>query len=197
MIWLACPTTAGRSSVLPKACGSSRKTQTRLRRWTRSSKKPGPSPTRKSRPPAFARRRIEGQGLQKSGLFRLGRGNSAELLYQLVQLRGIVIHVFVAVIGIKVAREFGGFVGGDFLGRGFDVVTDLFARFVISTAGQGELVRRGAIAAAGADLGAVFIERILKRIGLHQHVDGPFTVADFLFEVFAQRGNRVRLSFHE
>src|SRR5256885_9854760 len=197
MIWLAYPTMAGRSSASQNACGSRRKIQTRLRRWTRSSKKPGRSPTRKSRPPASARRRSEGQGLQKSRLVRLGRGDATEFLNEVVELRDVVIHVFVAVIGIKVAREFGGFVGGDFLGRGLDVVADLFAGFVGAVAGEGELVRRGAIAPARADLGAIFVERILEGVGLHQHVDMPFAVADFLFEVFAQRGNRVRLSFHE
>ena len=47
------------------------------------------------------------------------------------------------------------------------------------------------------DLGAIFIERILERVGLHQHVDLPFAVPDFFLEFIPQIADRFWFSFHD
>ena len=78
--------------------------------------------------------------------------DSAELLHQLIQLRDVVIDVFVAVLRIEVAHQFGRFVGRDLLRSRLNVVADLVARFVVAAAREGELVGRGAVAASAGDL---------------------------------------------
>ena len=99
--------------------------------------------------------------------------------------------------GIEFARRFGGFVGGNFFWSRFDVVTDLVARLVIAAAGEGEFVGSPAIARRAGDLGTIFIERILERVGLHQHVDLPFAVPDFFLKFIPQISDRLWFSFHD
>src|SRR4029077_15333814 len=105
--------------------------------------------------------------------------------------RDIVIDVFVTVLWVEFARRFGGFVGGDLFWSRFDVVTDLVARLVIAAAGESEFVGSGAIASGPGDLGAIFIERILQRVGLHQHIDLPFAVPDSFLELVPKIANRL------
>src|SRR2546423_1426178 len=142
---------AGRSSGWPRAYDNNRKTQTKSQPWTRSSKRPGQRPTRKSRRRAFARRRnrrvvacavpqrsemipLRQRTLQQRRLLRFGWSDARELLHQLIQLRDVVVDVFVAVLRIEVTRELGSLISGALLRRSFDVVADLFARFVVATA---------------------------------------------------------------
>src|SRR2546423_15142391 len=63
-----------------------------------------------------------------------------EFLHQLIQLRDVVVDVFVAVLRIEVTRELGSLISSDLLWGGFDVVANLFARLVEAAAGQGELI---------------------------------------------------------
>src|SRR5438874_1599994 len=87
--------------------------------------------------------------------------------------------------------------GGEFPARSGDVVTDLLARAIISPAGQSELVDSSTIARRAGNLLPVFLERVLERVGLHQHVDLPFTVTDFLLEFFTKIDNRLWFLLHE
>src|SRR5205823_6228647 len=107
------------------------------------------------------------------------------------ELGDVIIDVFVAVLGVEVAGEAGGFVSGDLLRRALNIIADLIAGFVSSTAGERKLIGGGAIASTCADLGAIFVERILKCVSLHQHVDLPLAIADLLLELVPQLRNRL------
>jgi hypothetical protein len=52
---------------------------------------------------------------------------AVELFHEIVELRYIVIDIFVAVLWIEFACQFSGFVGRTFFRGGFDVVADLIA----------------------------------------------------------------------
>src|ERR1700719_3089057 len=76
---------------------------------------------------------------------RRGRGDAGEFFYQLVELGDVVIYVFVAVLRIEIARQFGGFISSDFFRCRPNVITDLIAGPVIPAARQGELVGGSAV----------------------------------------------------
>src|SRR5581483_12374087 len=69
--------------------------------------------------------------------------------------------------------------------------------FVIAAAGEGEFVRSGAVTRGAGDLGAILVERILKGVGLHQHVDLPFAIPDYSLELIPKISDRFWFSFHD
>src|SRR5205085_9170524 len=79
-------------------------------------------------------------------LFRSGCGRqSAKFLNKLVKFSHIIIDVLVTVRRIKIARQAGCLVGGDFLGGTLNIVRNLVARLVGAAADEGELIGRRAI----------------------------------------------------
>src|SRR5438067_7358007 len=96
-----------------------------------------PPPMKRSNSPPMEPRRPRSRGRGsnlQSRLLCLGWRDVREFLHEVVELCDVIVDVLVAVLGIEVACELGGFVGGDFLGRGLDVVADLFAGFVVPAA---------------------------------------------------------------
>src|ERR1700719_2790578 len=99
---------------------------------------------------SFSSRRLQCETLLRGSLS--GGSYAAEFLYQLAQLGSVVIDVFIAVLRVEFAGQFGGFVGRNFLGRSLDVVTDLVPGFVNATAGESKLVSSGAVARGASNL---------------------------------------------
>src|SRR5207244_3922293 len=105
--------------------------------------------------------------------------------------------VFIAVLRIEGGGELRAFVCRDFFARASDVVTDLLAGPIVPAARQRKLVGSGAIPGGAGDFLAVFFERILESVGLHQPVDRPFAFADFSLEIVPQIADLLWLSFHQ
>ena len=69
-----------------------------------------------------------------------------ELRRELVQLGDVILHIFVAILRVPLRGESGIFVSGDFLGGTRDVVADLVAGLLVSSASDRKFESGRAIA---------------------------------------------------